>query len=272
VIASKPFLLRGPYRPSHAENRMQGEGDVAAARDDFFARKPSNLAFLLEQRYGWMNPYVQGLETVVEVGSGPGFAREFIRHPHLLMTDVQARPWIDREVDALAPPFGDGSVDAVISCHMIHHLAQPQAFFAAMRRILRPGGYLIISEINTSLLMRILLRAMRHEGWSYEIDVFEPSIPANDPSDPWSANCAIPMLLFGDERRFCANVPGFSILRNELHECFIFPLSGGVVSKTATVNLPRAALRAVALLDRLLIATLPSVFALGRRVVLQKTT
>ena len=250
---------------------MLSEGDIVSARESFLAARPTNLSFLLEQRYIWMNSYLDGLRTVIEVGSGPGFAREYISHPGLQMTDVHRQPWIDLEMDALDPSFEDGSVDAVLSCHMIHHLARPRIFFDAMHRILRPGGYLIISEINTSLLMRILLRVLRHEGWSYEIDVFDPATVANEPRDPWSANCAVPFLLFDDEKQFRENVPGFTILRNELHECFVFPLSGGVVSKTKTVNLPRGVLRLIARLDSVLISCLPSVFALGRRVVLQKT-
>lgn len=44
------------YKPdSHADNRMQHEGDVSRARNYFFSEAPLNLKFLLEKRFSWMN-------------------------------------------------------------------------------------------------------------------------------------------------------------------------------------------------------------------------
>ena len=43
----------------------------------------------------------------LELGSGPGFAREFI--PDLELSDVVRAPWHDREASAEALPFDDGS-------------------------------------------------------------------------------------------------------------------------------------------------------------------
>lgn len=264
------MLLRGPHSPGLNDSRMRAHGDLALHRARYFERRPSNLLFLVRSRYEWMNEYVDGLQRVVEIGAGPGFAAEIILNPNLELTEIKKYPWVSRALDALAPDLEENSVDALISSHMIHHLAHPAVFFRAMRRILKPGGVLLIQEIQTSLLMRVFLRLMRHEGWSYEVDVFQDKTPANDPRDPWSANCAIPELLFRDPERFHRNIPGFKIVRNELCEGLIFPLSGGVTAKAPTINLPFFMLRGVALLDRLLIALAPSVFALGRRVVLKK--
>ena len=35
--------------------------------------------------------------------------------------------------------------------------------------------------------MRFLLRLMRHEGYSYDVNVFDENCVCNDPADPWSA-------------------------------------------------------------------------------------
>lgn len=263
-------LLPRTFFPRHEENRMKSEGDVARARDFFLARRPSNLSFLLEQRYGWMNEYLEGRKTVIELGSGAGFSREFIRNPNLKLTDVANHPWIDMHVDAMSLPFEPGSVDAIICSHMIHHVARPKLFFEQAMRVLAPGGVILISEIETSLMTRALLRLMRHEGWSYDCKVFDISTVANDPVDPWSANCAIPELLFTEPARFEAEVGGLKVARNELTECLVFPLSGGVIAKSRTVNLPRALLKLVHRLDQVLIGVAPRVFAMGRRVVLRK--
>ncbi len=187
-----------------------------------------------------------------------------------MLTDYKKFDWIDLEVDALNTPFEDASVDAVVSSHMIHHLAKPVRFFREMRRILKPGGYLVISEVHNALITRAISRVMRHEGWSYDIDVFDENLIATDPNDPWAGNIAIPQLLFGDSRRFEEKVPGFKVVRNERCECFIFPLSGGVTAKARTVNLPRFCLRAVDLVDGVLTRIMPNVFAMGMRVVLEK--
>ena len=60
----------------------------------------------------------------------------------------------------------------------------------------------------------------------------------NDANDLWSANCAIPEILFNNENKFHKTFPFFKIIKNDLNECLIFPLSGGVISKTKMIELP----------------------------------
>lgn len=249
---------------------MAHEASPELARERFLDRKTNNLDNLLFNRYGWMNSYLKTNDRVIEVGCGAGFGGIYIDSAKLVLTDVIKRPYTSEMVNALNMPYGDNSVDAIISSHMIHHLATPSKFFNEVRRVLKPGGYLLIQEIETSLLMRLLLRAMRHEGWSSELNVFDPEVIANDPSDPWSANCSIPQLLFRDESQFTQHFPFFKFVKNELNECLAFPLSGGVIAKTKTIELPRPLLAVVNSFDRFLIRILPQVFALGRSVALQK--
>ncbi|MDA8698178.1 methyltransferase domain-containing protein [Rhodopirellula sp.] len=217
-----------------------------------------------------MDSYLAGCEQVIEIGSGAGFSKVFLSNEKIRLTDVVKHDWIDEEVDALNTPYADSSLDAVVSSHMIHHLATPVVFFREMARILKPGGIIVIQEINTSLVMRALLRLMRHEGWSYDVDVFDEKVISNDPRDPWSANCAIPQLLFSNPMEFERNISDFRILRNELCEGMIFPLSGGVISKTKMIQLPEWLLSVVDRFDQISISILPSIFAMGRMVVLEK--
>ena len=77
-------------------------------------------------------------------------------------------------------------------------------------------------------------------------------------------------MLFSDAEKFEKLVPEFIIRRNELTECLVFPLSGGVIAKSPTVNLPEKILRRIDWLDHKLIQLFPSVFAMGRRVVLER--
>lgn len=264
------MILSGPYFPSHEQNRLAHEGDVVAARESFLASRPSNLAFLLRRRYAWMDEFLEGRKVALELGAGAGFSKEILRHRDLVLTDYEKRPWIDQQVDALALPFEPSSVDAVVCSHMIHHLASPTKLFHDLHRVLKPGGVVLIQEINTSLLMRLLLRLTRHEGWSYDVDVFDAKAVANDPRDPWSANCAIPQMLFADAARFEARFPGFRVRKNDLNEVLLLPLSGGVIAKARTINLPFRLLRLIDRLDSTLVRLFPSVVALGRSVVLEK--
>jgi NDP-sugar pyrophosphorylase family protein/SAM-dependent methyltransferase len=269
-IRPNTLFLPSTYFPTHEENRFQHEGDVARAREFFLQSRPRNLEYLLHKRYSWMNAHLQPGQRVVEFGAGSGLSKEFIRHEGFQITDVEPRPWTDAVADAMDPPFPPGSIDVAIFSHMIHHLPSPAKFFASVHRMLAPNGLVLIQELNTCFALKAALRAMRHEGWSYDIDVFDPDIVANDPRDPWSANCAIPELLFTDAAEFERRIPGFAIEKNALNECFVFLASGGVVVRAKTVELPRFALRAIDALDSALVKMMPSVFAMGRSVVLRK--
>jgi len=266
----KKLFLEGTYLPEHRLNRMQSEGDVASARSGFLARRFRNLDYLLASRFGWMNGYIKEGGRVIEIGTGAGLSEFFLKQRPVL-TDVVANPWIDAPLDALDMALPDGSVDCIIASHNIHHFASPHRFFRECERVLKPGGYLLVQEINTSLAARALLRLMRHEGWSYRVDVFDERAVANDPSDPWSANCAVAELLFEQTVRFEKTFPSLTIELNRKCEFLIFSLSGGVISKTRVPELPHWLLQFAHALDKLLIRLFPDIFAMGRSVAIRKT-
>ncbi len=265
----RKIVLKGPYFPRHDENLMKSEGSVAKAREGFIKNRFRNLNILLTQRYEWMNSYLYDNEIIIEIGSGAGFSELFLKYKPTL-TDAMSNPWIDKYIDATAMDLQDSSVNVLIASHNIHHFYSPYKFFKECERVLKPGGVLLIQELNTSLFLRILLRLMRHEGWSYNVDVFNPKVIVNDPTDLWSANCAVPELLFEDSYRFEQKFPGLKILKNELCECLIFPLSGGVISKTKVPELPTFVLNFILKVDQLLVWWAPKIFAMGRRVVIKK--
>jgi SAM-dependent methyltransferase len=262
-------MVWNSYSIPESIDHLTNKEAVIRARVDFLSKRPRNLEFLFRKRFEWMNEYVEGKSVVIDLGSGLGFSREFIRNPKLLLTDINDYPWIDRQVDALAPPFEDESVDVFICSHIVHHLAHPMVFFESITRMLKPGGYLVIQELETSLMLKVLLRFMKNEGWNNNVDVFNRNSTCTD-SDPWSANCAIPHLLFSSPEKFTREVGGLRLIRNELSECLIFPVSGGVLAKVRVPTLPLFALKAIDSLDNLAVSLLPGLFALGRRVVLQK--
>lgn len=265
-------MLNRAYHPRHDQNRMRHEGNVALAREQYLSgRVPENLRRLLAGRYLWMNDFIRPGDVGLEVGCGTGLSKQFIQAKEYYLSDLDEYDWLDfKNVDALATPFDDASFDFVVNSNMIHHVASPLRFFAEMHRILKPGGRLIIQEINASLLMRLLLRLMRHEGYSYDVNVFDPNAVCTDPNDLWAANCVIPNLLFDDRQAFARHVAGFDFVHHRFGECLCLINSGGVIAKTVYLPLPRAAVRCLEAVDSVLTSWFPGLLALQRQIVLQR--
>lgn len=266
----RPFLLKGPYFSKFDETLMKEVGDVELARYRILSRRTANLDFLLRSRFDWMKDYIKPGSTIVEFGSGAGYTPNFIDYAGLIMTDVIPHPWIDVVVDAHLPPFSPKSIDMVICNQVLHHFAKPSIFFDKIGEIIRPGGYLLINEPESSFVLRLILRLLRHEGWSYEVDPFNREEICVEENNPWSGNAAIANLLFSNPSKFEMSFPQYKIERNELCEFLLFLLSGGVTAKTFALPLPRATIKFASFVDRALINVVPSVFALGRRVALRR--
>ncbi|AOH35870.1 malonyl-ACP O-methyltransferase BioC [Luteimonas sp. JM171] len=115
--------------------------------------------------------------TVVDLGSGPGRATVEMRRrwpkarvvaidmalPMLQRIDPRAgggiarglglRPGIDRVcADAAALPLADGTVDVLFSNLCLQWVEDLQATFAGFRRVLRPGGLLLLSTFGHDTL------------------------------------------------------------------------------------------------------------------------
>ena len=261
------------YKPqSHQENRMNFEGDTSRARNNFYSNVSNNLYFLLKNRFTWMNKYIKKNDLGIEVGAGTGVSKEFIKSNNFKITDYANNQWLDlKMIDALDTKIDSGSLDYVVSSNMIHHVPYPILFFEEMHRILKPGGKLLVQEINCSTTMRFLLRLMRHEGYDFTINVFDRELICTDPQDLWSANCAIPNLLFDNIENFKKNIPNFKVTYTGFSEFFLFINSGGVISKTKYIPLPFVLLKFIKIIDKFLCSTFPSFFALQRQVVLEKS-
>jgi SAM-dependent methyltransferase len=153
---------------------------------------------------------------------------------------------------------------------MIHHLAFPKIFFEECHRILKPGGKLIIQEIQSSLMMRLILRIMRHEGYDEIVNVFDEHKPCNHANDPWSANCSVPKLLFSSHKNFESVFPAWKILHYKKVEFLQFLNSGGVVAKTNYIPLNSFFLNLQDRIDQVLCYLAPDLFALQSQIVLEK--
>jgi SAM-dependent methyltransferase len=93
----------------------------------------------------WVPP---AAATLVDLGCGampyrPLFAPRVRRY---LGVDLPRNPWADLHTSPDGGvPLADGSADVVLSSQVLEHVESPAAYLAECRRILRPGGRLMLS-------------------------------------------------------------------------------------------------------------------------------
>jgi len=265
-MGSRPFILGDSYFPK--EN--QGNRNLDYFRERALKSKSINLRFLLENRYNWMKDHLELNEKGCEIGAGIGVSRMFLHEYNYEITDCYHHPWIDRVVDAMDLPYDNESLDFIIASNVIHHIPYPVKFFTEAKRVLKPGGKILVNDVRCSLIMRILLRILKHEGYAYDREVFSENTPVNDPNQAWSGNNVVCDLLFRDEEEFELRT-GFRIEFDKAVELFSFILSGGVSSEFKTIQLPIWTLKILKKLDTIL-ASWSSVFPISRRSLLIKSS
>ncbi len=97
----------------------------------------------------------------VDVGSGFGNVTEVL--PHCLRTDIFPYPWLDRVENAYALSFDNSTVANIILIDVFHHLRYPGTALNEFRRVLVPGGRVLILEPCLSLLGLLVYGALHHE-------------------------------------------------------------------------------------------------------------
>ena len=128
------ILKKVEFKPE--DNKMKSVADTLNASQIFNSRKSNNLKFLLKQRFDWMNKFIDINDIGIEVGSGAGFAKYFIKNKNFKLSDISNDQHLDfKNVDAQYTNFKDSSFDYVIASNMIHHVPFPMKFFRETNRI-----------------------------------------------------------------------------------------------------------------------------------------
>jgi SAM-dependent methyltransferase len=154
----------------------------------------------------WFDALLQALPArarVVEIGAGPGFLSAYARQraPGIrwVASELLETPWNDVVADGLRLPFAAGSFDAVVGLDLVHHLAQPAAFFAEAARVLRPGGRVAVIEPWVSPLSYPIYRWLHQEGCTLGLDPWDPfGRDAAEGKDPFRGDAAVVWRLVKD--------------------------------------------------------------------------
>lgn len=161
--------------------------------------------------------------SVLEIGSGAGFLREFI--PQVITSEVFELPGVDRVEDATALTFADASLDAIVMTDVLHHIPDVAKFLSEAARTLKPGGRLLMIEPWRT----------RWSQWVYQHLHPEPFRPESKdwtlpPGGPLSgANGALPWIVFARDRaRFEATFPELAIVSVQGLMPVSYLASGGV--------------------------------------------
>ncbi len=166
--------------------------------------------------------------TDLEVGSGHGSFAEFA--PQTISCDLVPSAALDCAADATRLPFRNASLSNIILVDVLHHVADPVAFFNEARRTLTPGGRIILVEPYVSPMSWIAWRYVCEEPIDTKARPLTDGAPglAVRADDPWDANVAVPTLLFWQERKaFRRLFPDLSIIRRRRFDMLLYPLSGG---------------------------------------------
>ena len=185
------------------ENKMQFISNTQIARDLYYSSASKNLKFLLNKRFNWMNNFISENDNGLEVGSGAGFSRDYIKNKNFKLSDLGNDKHLDlKNIDAQNTGLDPESLDYVIASNMIHHIPYPVKFFKEMNRILKKGGKLIIFEAYCSIIFQIATLIMKHEGFDFTLNVWDEKIPKSDEKNAWHGNIAVPHLIFDDKIKF----------------------------------------------------------------------
>lgn len=200
----------------------------------------------------------------VELGSGIGSIKQTI--PRCITTDIFPHPWIDRQENAYRLSFADQSVANLILFDVWHHLEFPGTALAEFRRVLRPGGRLIVFEPGMGLLGRLIYTLAHHEPVAFRQPVqwfAPPDFPVDDPPYFAAQSRAHRLIIQGQQKEQLA---GWKVRETRPLASMAYLASGGFSKPSLCPLLLHPCLR---LLDAVL-SRIPSLFAVRLLVVLEK--
>ena len=160
----------------------------------------------------------------LEVGAGPGFFGAI--HPGVLLLDITFQAGIDVCADAQALPFADESFANIVGVDVLHHLARPAAMLREVRRVLGPGGRLILVEPWTGAMGRLFYAYVHHEDCRAVADPWHRAFASD--KGVLEGNAMLPKILLKDRAGELDDVVGgLPVSRIEPFGSLSYLLTGG---------------------------------------------
>jgi SAM-dependent methyltransferase len=137
-------------------------GTLEFTGERFIPGAPGEIWYEHWHRYHFAAPIVAG-RKVLDIACGAGYGSALLARGGTRVTGADiSQAAIDhardryasvpglefRQADCAALPFPDASFDAVVSFETVEHIASQEAFLDEIRRVLRPGGLVVLSCPN----------------------------------------------------------------------------------------------------------------------------
>jgi SAM-dependent methyltransferase len=130
-----------PKSPSDAERaREQKYVDIATR-----AAEAADIEGIVER---FVHDFSLHKKKVLDVGSGRGYLQDAVEnYTGLDISATAARFYHKRFVlgSATAMPFEDSTFDAIWSIWVVEHIPNPEAALSEIRRVIKPGGVLLLA-------------------------------------------------------------------------------------------------------------------------------
>lgn len=110
-------------------------------------------------------------KRLIDLGANYGrLTNEFLRYKEVVLSDgAKSAIWQGRKLwpnsncyfvasDLYYSPFQSGVFDVVVCVRTIHHLTHPEGLFSEAKRLLKPGGYIILEFANKRNIKQLILQ------------------------------------------------------------------------------------------------------------------
>ena len=186
--------------------------------------------FLREIYVEWYERIVdalpQGNGSVLELGSGAGFLKDYVRE--LICSEVFLCDGVDVVLDAAQLPCSNDSLRAIVMTDVLHHIPNVRSFFSEATRCVRRGGVIAMIEPWVSSWSRFVYTRFHHEPFDVDADWEFP-----DTGPLSGANGALPWILFArDYQQFRREFPEWQLKVIEPMMPLRYLVSGGVSMRT----------------------------------------
>jgi SAM-dependent methyltransferase len=171
--------------------------------------------------------YFSGCASTIrlELGSGGGMMKQVVRDVHT--SDVKFLPFVDLIARGEELPFAAGSLRAIYAINVLHHLAEPRAFFRELVRTLAQGGGAILIEPYYGPVARFVFRRI-FTSEAYEPEAREWSERRRDQPASGANQALSYVILRRDRARWEAEFPDLELVLDEPHTQISYVVSGGV--------------------------------------------